>query len=185
MLDDASLDVLMGELGVKPAGRAYVKRVISGPPSRRGRGGHRSMTPGWPSPKMNCLMYLDSVGPELSLAIRFDEDPSIHGYWNQPEPIKILYQDAEGRKHGFWYTPDFLSISLKEIVLWQAKNESALYQLREERPMFYQLDNENVWHMQRADAACEELGLLHRVFFPTQEDIQRLRNVTFLKRYLK
>jgi len=184
MLDEVSLDALMEKLGLKPLGRAYVKRVRVSPPSRRVRGGRRSFAGRIASRKMNRTIQAESGTPEMALALKFENDPTIHEYWDQPEAVKITYADGEGHRHGFWYKPDYLSIGEFEIALWQAKFDSELYALREEKPLFYVLTDNKTWSMPRADATCELLGFPHKVFASSQADNILISNLTLLNGFL-
>lgn len=184
MLEDAALEGLLHRLGLKPPGLAYVRRVRTTPPSRRVRGGRRSLAGRFPSRKMGRTIQFESLSAEMVLAVRFENDPTIYEYWDQPEPIKITYTDNEGHKRGFWYTPDFLSIGEFEIALWQAKLESELFTLREEKPRFYVLTPDGTWQMPRADESCKVLGFPHKVFSSTQANNNLVNNLTLLSGFV-
>lgn len=184
MLDEASLTELMGRLGVKPPGQAYIKRVRTSPPSRRVKGGRRSLAGRLASQKMKRTIQFESISAEMALALKFEHDPTILEYWDQPEPIKITFSDAEGQRHGYWYTADFLSIGEFEIALWEAKLESDLYKLREEKPRFYTLIHGGTWHMPMAEASCESFGFSHKIFGSSQANNNLINNLTLLNGFV-
>lgn len=164
-------------------GFEYLKRVATSPPSRRVRSGGNNVICRHPSKKMGCVIQAESHRHELALIHVLENDPDVHGFWDQPEPIKISYQSAGGRLTSPMITPDFL-VLYSDCVEWiEVKSEEALRELAKEMPFRYVLTENKEWRSPPAEVAAKPYGFDFRIWTPEKLNPIWLRNIQFLSDY--
>jgi putative transposase len=170
-------------LNLPALGREYLKRVAASQPSRSVRSNGANVVCRFPSMKMGVTIQAESHSCELALIYVLEHDPSVIGYWDQPEPIKISYISATGRAVSPTITPDFLVLRSDSVELIEAKLNEALPDLAKEMPNRFILGDDCKWHSPPAEATAQGHGFRFRIWTPADVDPTWLKNIKFLQTY--
>src|SRR3954447_25910923 len=110
MLSAHELARLCERLGLSPEARAIVDTIRSSPPTRRVRSAAGNVSVRYPSRKMGVTSQAESHRSELAGLYEYEHDPATLEFYDQPPPIKLVYQAANGRRVGVRHTPDYFVI---------------------------------------------------------------------------
>ena len=182
MLDDREIEEYIANLRLSSWASDYVRRAREESPSRQVGGGECSMMVTWPSEKIPFTQDLESRTHELVYARMGDADPEVIEMWAQPPPIRVYTRDKDNRRHGHWYTPDFLTLKIARSLLVEIKKTRELEQLALDKPEQWQL-TDKTWHYIPAEIAASEIG--HEHITLCTEDLNPIlaRNFIFLRDY--
>src|SRR5712671_3900040 len=132
-------------------GREYAKRVASSPPSRRVGSNGSNVVCRFPSKKMGVTIQAESHRCELPLVYVLEHDPGVIAFWDQPEPIKITYQTANGHLISPMTTPDYLVLKSDGLEWIEAKTEEELPELAKEKPHRFVRRCDGKWYSPPAE----------------------------------
>src|SRR5437763_15836733 len=107
MLTDHELARLCERLALSAEARAVIEAIRSSPPARRVRSAAGNVSVRYPSRKMGVTIQAESHRVELAALYEYEHDPRTLEFYDQPPPIKLVYQAANGRRVGVRHTPDY------------------------------------------------------------------------------
>lgn len=182
--DEFDLWALKAEM--PEAGKAYIQRVRTSPPSRKAGNNHGSNVIGsYPSRKMGVTINFESHKCELPAIHLHERDDAVLEYWDQPESIKISYPGKTRKTDSFLYTPDFLVLRTGGAVLQEWKNEKDLVAQSVKAPNRYVKRDDGGWSCPPGEAAAAELGLGFEVHSTDEINWFLQRNIVFLEDYFR
>src|SRR5438105_8080069 len=100
MLSQDELVLWYERLKLPADARAIIDCVRASDPARQVGGGRRNVTGRYPSRKMGMTIQFESHRVELAAIYEMEHAPDTHEYYDQPPPIKLLYEAANGRRMG-------------------------------------------------------------------------------------
>jgi hypothetical protein len=134
-----------------------IQAVRSSPPSRKTQSRRSNVSGRYPSRKMAQTIQFESHKVELAFIREHEFDDDVLEYYDQPEPIKIFYLTANGRKVAALTTPDFFVIRKNGTAGWEeCKQEQKLQSLAKKSDRFVQDENE-VWQCPPGSVYSESL----------------------------
>jgi len=77
--------------------RSLISAIRSSGPSRRVGGGSANVCGRYPSKKMGVTIQFESHRVELAGIYEMEHTPSVLEYFDQPQPIKLVYASPTGR----------------------------------------------------------------------------------------
>src|SRR5438445_8190513 len=110
MLATHELSRLCERLGLSAEARAIIDSIRSSPPARRVRSAAGNVSVRYPSRKMGVTIQAESHHVELAALNDYENDPRTLEFYDQPPPIKLVYQAKCGRQVGVWHTPDYFVV---------------------------------------------------------------------------
>ena len=135
------------------------------------------------SRKIGWTQNSEARSTELPFLLRCEFDDEVIFYGDQPEAIKIEYENSAGKKVVHMVTPDFLVITEDKTVLVECKKVSQLEKLVAKKPEQYRKEGERYAYYPLREAA-RKLGIEHVV--TTDHDFSPVftRNCTFLLNFI-
>lgn len=185
MLSDGQLTQLYQNLGLSKQARAVIEEVRSSPPARRVRSAAGNVSVRYASRKMGFTIQAESHRNELAGVYEKEHDPDTLEYYDQPPPIKLVYQARNGRQVGVLHTPDYFVIRIDSVGWEEWKTEEELLRLREKMPNRYVRDEGGHWQCPPGERYAEQLGFFYRVRSSAEIDWIFQRNLLFLEDYLR
>jgi transposase InsO family protein len=182
MLSEAELSHWFERLAIPEQGRAAIRQVRSSDPARRVGGGRRNVSGRYPSRKMGVTIQFESHRVELAEIYEMEHDADVFEYYDQPPPIKLDYQAANGRHLGVIHTADYFMIRTGGAGWVECKTEEALVRLSERNPNRYRLEAGR-WRCPPGEAYATPLGLSYSVRSSRDIDWVYQANVQFLEDY--
>jgi transposase InsO family protein len=167
--------------------RALIKTIRSSGPSRRVGGGLSNVCGRYPSKKMGVTIQFESHRVELAGIYEMEHDPSVAEYFDQPPPIRLVYESPGGRQLRVLHTPDFFVIRDSEAGWEEWKTEEELHHLNARNPKRYlpKPKEQGGWDCPPGAAYAAALGLYYRVRSSAEIDWTFQRNIQFLDDYLR
>jgi len=184
MLSSEDLRAWYRSLGLCEASRSAIDQIRSAPPSRRVGGGRQNVSGRYPSRKMGVTIQFESHRVELAGIYEMEHDAGVLEYYDQPPPLKLTYNSANGRHLTVIHTPDFFVLHRAEAGWEEWKTEEDLVRLAEHNPHRYCLDAQGRWCCPPGEAQASPLGLYYHVRSSRQIDWTYQRNIQFLEDYL-
>ena len=184
MLSSEDLRAWYRSLGLCEASRSAIDQIRSAPPSRRVGGGRQNVSGRYPSRKMGVTIQFESHRVELAGIYEMEHDAGVLEYYDQPPPLKLTYNSANGRHLTVMHTPDFFVLHRAEAGWEEWKTEEDLVRLAEHNPHRYCLDAQGRWCCPPGEAQASPLGLYYHVRSSRQIDWTYQRNIQFLEDYL-
>ncbi|MEJ8676931.1 DDE-type integrase/transposase/recombinase, partial [Chromobacterium amazonense] len=158
--------------------RKAIERVRNALPSRRVRSSASNVACRFPSQKMGYVIQAESHHNELGAIYMWEHDPSVHEFYDQPEPIKLSYQIGQ-RTVAYSHTPDFFLLS-DDFTGWvECKTESELLRLAEKHPQRFQKIN-GEWISPPGQAYAAQVGLGYVIRSSQENNGVLIRNLKFL-----
>jgi putative transposase len=185
MLSSTGLTALCQRLGLSDEARALAESIRSAPPSRRVRGAAGNVAVRYPSRKMGVVIQAESHRNELAGIYEKEHDPETLEFYDQPPPIKLLYQATGGRAVGVLHTPDYFVIRTDSLGWEEWKTEEELPKLSEKMPNRYLRGEEGSWRCPPGERYAEQFGFFYRVRSSVEIDWVFQRNLLFLEDYLR
>ena len=185
MLSSNGLTALCQRLGLSDEARATVESIRSAPPSRRVRGAAGNVAVRYPSRKMGVVIQAESHRNELAGLYEKEHDPETVEFYDQPPPIKLLYQASNGRPVGVLHTPDYFVIRTDSLGWEEWKTEEELPKLSEKMPNRYVRGEEGSWCCPPGEHYASQFGFFYRVRYSAEIDWVLQRNLLFLEDYLR
>src|SRR6266496_6300833 len=107
MLATHELARLCEALGLSAEARAVIQTIRSSPPARRVRSAAGNVSVRYPSRKMGVTIQAESHHVELAALYEYEHDPQTLEFYDQPPPIKLVYEAKNRRPVSVWFTPDY------------------------------------------------------------------------------
>lgn len=167
--------------------RSLINAIRASGPSRRVGGGSSNVCGRYPSKKMGVTIQFESHRVELAGIYEMEHDPSVAEYFDQPPPIKLVYESPTGRRMGVLHTPDFFVIRDHEAGWEEWKTEEELQCLNIRNPNRYAPEpkEQGGWDCPPGIAHAAQFGLFYRVRSSAEIDWTFQRNIQFLDDYLR
>jgi putative transposase len=185
MLSQEELESWYGRCGILAATRLLIDRIRSSHPARRVQAGGSNVCGRYPSRKMGVTIQFESHRVELAAIYEMEHDADVLEYYDQPPPLKLSYDSANGRRMGIIHTPDFFVLRATEAGWEEWKAEQDLAQLTEHNPNRYSPDGPGRWRCPPGEAEASALGVYYRVRSSCQINWTYQRNIQFLEDYLR
>jgi hypothetical protein len=185
MLGSVELTRLCQRLGRSAEARTTVESIRSSAPTRRVRSAAGNVSVRYPSRKMGVSIQAESHRNELAGIYEKEHDPQTLEYYDQPPPIKLLYEARDGRRLGVLHTPDYFVIRIDSIGWEEWKTEAELARLSERMPNRYLRGEERRWRCPPGERYAEQFGFFYRVRSSAEIDWVFQRNLLFLEDYLR
>lgn len=176
---------LCHRLNLSQAAQQTAEEIRSSPPSRRVHNSAGNVSVRYPSRKMGMTIQAESHRNELAGIYEKEHDRETLEYYDQPSPIKLVYQAKSGRGVGVWHTPDYFVIHVNALGWEEWKMEEELVRLADEMPHRYQPDGSGHWHCPPGEDYATPLGFFYRVRSSAEIDWGFQRNWLFLEDYLR
>lgn len=113
MLSQNEYCQLCQTLALSSTAKSVMDEIRGSPPSRRVSGRAGNVCVRYPSRKMGVIIQAESHRNELAGIYEKEYDSDTLEYYDQPPPIKLIYQAKSGRQVGVWHTPDYFVIRTK------------------------------------------------------------------------
>lgn len=185
MLSSGQLTRLCEDLGLSKEAQAIIEEIRSSPPSRRVRSAAGNVSVRYPSRKMGFTIQAESHRNELAGVYEKEHDPETLEYYDQPPPIKLIYQAKNGRQIGVPHTPDYFVLRSDSVGWEEWKTEEELLRLLDKMPNRYLWGEEGRWHCPPGQRYAEQFGFFYRVCSSAEIDWGFQRNLLFLEDYLR
>src|SRR5437879_3880608 len=152
------LSRLCERLGLSAEARAIIDSIRSSPPARRVRTAAGNVSVRYPSRKMGVTIQAESHRVELAGLYEYEHDDSTLEFYDQPPPIKLVYQARNGRRVGVWHTADYFVLRTDAIGWEEWKTEAGLERLSESMPHRYIRDADGRWRCAPGEYFAEQFG---------------------------
>lgn len=178
----AEVRALVVNQGLHPNGCNYVRWAAESP-SRHVRSTVKSISGAYPSKKMGVVIGFESRTLELPFAITAEHDPGTLAYFNQPPKLKVQYRNGNGRSVSYMYTPDYMVVRHKAVVLVECKPVDQIMSRNAKDPAFYVFNGKH-WTCPALEAAARAIGMNHEVWTERSFSTISLRNLRMLGDYM-
>ncbi len=182
MLTEKEFDEYQLRIGLPEAGRVVVAGIRASDPARRVQNNPRSVTALYASRKMGSTRQCES-GIELAGAYDYDESDDALEFWDQPQTIRLEFDNLNGRRQVVFHTPDFLVLRRTEVGFEEWKTEEQLAKLAEKSPNRYRREEDGAWCCPPGESWASQRGLYYRLRSSREISTNKLRNLIFLKDY--
>lgn len=182
MLSEQDFDEYQLRLGLPDDGRLVVASIRTSDPARRVQSNPRSIMALYASSKMCSTRQCES-GNELAGAYEYDEADDVLEFWDQPQTIRLEFENLSGRRQVVFHTPDFLVLRRNEVGFEEWKMEEQLEKLAEKYPTRYRREADGTWRCPPGEAWANPRGLYYRLRSSREINANKLRNLIFLKDY--
>lgn len=185
MLEDIDFDRWCQRLNLPNETHSLIQQIRNSPPSRGVRSFRGNVIGRFPSRKMGTTIQFESHKNELPFIHEYEYDDGVLEYYDQPPPIKLIYEAANGRRLGVLHTPDAFLIRALEGGWEECKTEDGLIELSAKNTNRYFRDAEGKWRCPPGEAYAEEFGLYYRVRSSNEINWTYQRNIEFLDDYFR
>jgi transposase InsO family protein len=134
---------------------------------------------------MGFTIQFESHRVELPFVYEMEHSSSVLEYYDQPPPIPLVYQAANGRRLSVVHTPDYFVLRQDSAGWVECKTAEELERLAVCAPNRYVRDSSDQWRCPPGEAHASTLGLDYRVWSSAEIDWTLQRNLLFLEDYLR
>src|SRR5207249_10865272 len=134
MLSDEEFVLWCKRLSLSREAQSAIATIRSAGPARRVGGGRQNVSGRYPSRKMGVTIQFESHRVELAGIYEMEHDAGVLEYYDQPPPLKLTYNSANGRHLTVIHTPDFFVLHRAEAGWEEWKTEEDLVRLAEHNP---------------------------------------------------
>jgi putative transposase len=184
MLNQNELTAWYQQLELNQTARALIEQVRSSQPARRVGGGRSNVSGFYPSRKMGVTIQFESHRVELAAIYQMEHDPFTLEYYDQPPPIMLDYNSAQGRRMAVRHTPDFFVLRRDSAGWEEWKTEEDLHRLTQHNPNRYRQDG-GCWRCPPGENYASQFGLTYRVRSSKEIQWRFQRNILFLQDYIR
>lgn len=170
--------------GLTRAAIDLVTEIADRPPVRRVRPSRRSTVWRVPSRLMGRVIQAESAHTELAAILRWEWDPTVLAYFDQPHTMQLKYSDHRGRNRGHRHTPDFLLVTTERTAFIECKPVAELLRLQAKSADRYNQDPNGEWRSPAGERAARDLGLSYQVWVPGDDQVF-IRNTQYLAPYFR
>ena len=161
--------------------REYVERVRNSEPSRMvGTRAKSNVISFVSSEKMGKTISTESRMPERAFVTLCEHDSRVLEFWDQPEQIKVVIQDKNGRDRRIWYTPDFMVLGRDGVILVEVKDKVTAEELVKTSPRNWEKRESGKIEYVPAKKCLADMGLGHSVFCYQPELRYKISNLQSL-----
>ena len=139
----------------------------------------------YPSLKMAQSIQFESGHSELPAIIEMEHSFDVLEFWDQPEPIRLSYINADGRRCTYEATPDFLVMRQESVGWMECKLQEELLELVKEGSTLYCLDEKGIWRCPPGEQYAAQFGLTFTVYAAGRDGAPLTRNLNFLEDYFR
>jgi len=132
MLNRGDLNAWYKRLGIAERTQVVIDQIRSSNPERRVRGGRSNVSGQYPSRKMGVTIQFESHRVELAGIHEMEHDARVLEFFDQPPPIILAYNSAQGRPLSVRHTPDFFVLRQDGAGWEEWKTEEDLHRLAEQ-----------------------------------------------------
>src|SRR3954453_19857382 len=161
MLSETELLLWFRRLAVTERAQAALRQVRSSDPARLVGGGRQNVSGRYPSRKMGVTIQFESHRVELALIYELGHDPNVLEYYDQPPPIKLECESANGKPLSVLHTADYFVLRIDGAGWVECKTEEDLQHLSERSPHRYHWDDH--WRCPPGEAYATALGFTYLV----------------------
>ena len=184
-MSDGQIEFLCLNLKLDAPAIDIITKIRNSPPVRSVRGGRNNVRGRYPSQLMGVTIQFESHTCELPVIYTLEYiESDVREYYDQPYTFMIEYVNRKGRKVHVAYTPDFFIIHDTFIEFIECKTEDDLRKMMTDRPGFFVLNKDGLWHCPPVEKALARYGFRHRVISSAEIDITLYNNVIFFEDYL-
>jgi putative transposase len=183
MLHESELTAWYGRLNLNDRARLLIDQIRSSQPARRVRGGRSNVSGLYPSRKMGVSIQFESHRVELAAIYEMEHDPSTLEFYDQPPPMMLDYNSANGRRMAVRHTPDFFVLRQDSAGWEEWKTEEDLNRLTEQNPNRYRQEAGS-WRCPPGEAYATQSGLSYHVRSAKEIHWRLQRNILFIHDYL-
>ena len=181
MLSESEFEDYCRQVGLRGLAREYVERVRSSEPSRMVGTRAKNNTVGFVlSVKMGVTISAESRMPERAFVTLCEHDSRVLEFWDQPEQIKVVIQDKNGRDRRIWYTPDFMVLGRDGVILVEVKDKATAEELVKTSPRNWEKRESGKVEYVPAKKCLADMGLGHSVFCYQPELRYKISNLQSL-----
>ncbi len=185
MLSNIDFENWYQSLNLPDEARALIQHIRNSQPARRVRSFRGNVVGRFPSRKMGVTIQFESHKNELPFIHEYEYDDTVLEYYDQPSPIKLIYEAANGRRLGVLHTPDVFLIRSLEAGWEECKTEEGLIELTAKNKNRYVRDPAGKWRCPPGEAYAEEFGLYYHVRTSAEINWTYQRNIEFLDDYFR
>jgi putative transposase len=185
MLSPEELSSWYERLRLSAQTRRLIDSIRSCQPARRVQARRLNVCGRYPSRKMGGTIQFESHRVELAAIYEMEHDAEVLEYYDQPPPLKLNYNSANGRHLGVVHTPDFFVIRATCAGWEECKTEEDLLQLTVHHPYRYSRDAQGIWRCPPGEAQATPWGLYYHVRSSSHVCDVFQRNIQFLEDYLR
>jgi len=183
MLDESELIAWRHRLNLSDQAGMLIDQIRSSEPARRVHGGRSNVSGLYPSRKMGVSIQFESHRVELAAIYEMEHDPFTLEFYDQPPPIMLDYNSANGRRMAVRHTPDFFVLRQDRAGWEEWKTEEDLHELTEHNPNRYAQES-GCWRCPPGEAYATRCGLSYRVRSAKEIHWRLQRNILFIHDYL-
>src|SRR5437016_3640539 len=183
MLHESELTAWYIRLNLNDRARMVIDQIRSSEPTRRVRGGRSNVSGLYPSRKMGVSIQFESHRVELAAIHEMEHDPLTLEFYDQPPPMMLDYNSANGRRMAVRHTPDFFVLRQDSAGWEEWKTEEDLNKLSEHNPNRYGQEAGS-WRCPPGEAYASPFGLSYRVRSAKEIHWRLQRNILFIQDYL-
>ncbi|HEV7893627.1 MAG TPA: TnsA endonuclease N-terminal domain-containing protein [Pyrinomonadaceae bacterium] len=185
-MSDDEIEFLCLNLKLDRPAVDIVNKIRNSPPVRSVRGGRNNVRGRYPSELMGVTIQFESHTCELPVIYLFEHvEKDVREYYDQPYTFTVEYKTRNGRKITPTYTPDFFVVRNTFVEFIECKTEDELRKMAEDRPGYFVLGKDGVWHCPPAEEALGRYGFRHRVISSAAIDLTLYNNLLFFEDYLR
>ncbi|WP_019450414.1 DDE-type integrase/transposase/recombinase [Cupriavidus sp. BIS7] len=189
------IEELMHKVAMPAAGRDFVRKALSGNPSRKVSSRHSNVITAYTCRSTGQRIATESRGPEYRAAIRYDLLSSVLYFTAQPGSVLLPMQVRRKKKASDGSTnataietrtrctPDFLVID-DGFYVDEWKTEGQLIHDLKKYPYRFSRD-ENGWHCPEREKFFSEMGLVYRLRSDSEHNPTFVENLEHLSDYLE
>lgn len=183
-LSQMDFDEYCQQHNLSPAAKEVITQVRSSPPSRTPQGRAGNVTVRYPSRKMGATIWAESHRVEFAGIIEYEFDPGVLEFYDQPSPIPLHYESANGRSVTAQHTPDFFVLDESGAGWDEWKTEERLIELSKSQPNRYKkIDGR--WRCPPGEAFAAQYGLRYRIRSSAEINWALHENSTFFSDFLR
>jgi len=181
MLSESEFEDYCGQVGLSGQAREYVERVRSSDPSRMvGTRAKNNIVSFVSSEKMGMTISTESRMPERAFVTLCEHDGRVLEFWDQPEQIKVVILDKNGRERRIWYTPDFMVLGRDGVIIVEVKDKETAEELVKNSPRNWEKGESGKVEYVPVKKCLADMGLGHSVFCYQSEMRYKISNLQSL-----
>jgi putative transposase len=183
VLSDEAFASWCQRLELSDQARAIITRIRTSPPSRRVQSRAGNVSGQYPSRKMGFGIQFESRHNELAAITLMEHDPTVLEYYDQPEPIKLVYQGPHKRV-GVRHTPDFFVLRSDSVGWMECKMEEDLVQFAQQHSQRYVRTPDGTWTCPPGVTYAHAVGLSYWLRSSRETNRVYFDNLRSLEEYL-
>lgn len=183
-MTEQEIQSLVARMVLPALGKTYLTDVRTSKPARRVAHGRSNVTVRFPSTKMGGTIQAESRTVELPWLYQWEQDAEVLEFWDQPTPMQLSYQNANGKNLSFDVTFDYLLIRKNKIQLIECKSEEDMQTLAIKDSVRWKRDAQGNWTSPPAEAQAKLRGFEFLILTPRQISPVLYQNLIYLSDYI-